>query len=580
MTAFLRLLEYARPYRVRLAGAVAAMIIYGIASAGIAYLIKPIFDEVLPNGESIGFVTSAVLGLYLLKGIGAYVSSYFMTDVGQRVVQDLRNVLFRHILRQSAAFFSSQTTGRLLSRITNDVAQIQNAVSETVGDLMRESLSIVGYAGVLFYTDWRLALVCIPTAPLVVYPLVRLGQSVRRTTRRSQEALEHLTHVSAEAFSGHRIVKAFGAEGREANKFEQASRHLYRTNMRVTSALSVLPPLMEFMGGLAFVGALYYGSQEISSGRLTPGDFVAFVAALFMMYAPAKKLSRVNANIQTAMAASERIFTILDTHSEVEDRPGAPPVERFSRAIEFRDVQFAYAGAEGATLDGVSLTVNAGQMVAIVGRSGAGKTTLVNLLPRFYDVTGGSIWIDGVDIRNVSLASLRAQIGIVTQETVLFDDTIASNIAFGRPAAARADIEAAARTAHAHEFIVALDEGYDTPIGERGQRLSGGQRQRLAIARALLRDSPILILDEATSSLDAESEMLVQEALSTLMRNRTSLVIAHRLSTVRRADAIVVLEQGRIVEVGTHDDLLARGGAYAKLYELQLQEDQTGPATT
>jgi subfamily B ATP-binding cassette protein MsbA len=293
---------------------------------------------VLPTGESIGFVTSAVLGLYLLKGIGAYVSSYFMTDVGQRVVQDLRNVLFRHILRQSAAFFSSQTTGRLLSRITNDVAQIQNAVSETVGDLMRESLSIVGYAGVLFYTDWRLALVCIPTAPLVVYPLVRLGQSVRRTTRRSQEALEHLTHVSAEAFSGHRIVKAFGAEGREANKFEQASRHLYRTNMRVTSALSVLPPLMEFMGGLAFVGALYYGSQEISSGRLTPGDFVAFVAALFMMYAPAKKLSRVNANIQTALAASERIFTILDTHSEVEDRPGAPPVERFSRAIEFRDV--------------------------------------------------------------------------------------------------------------------------------------------------------------------------------------------------------------------------------------------------
>jgi subfamily B ATP-binding cassette protein MsbA len=580
VTAFLRLLEYARPYRVRLAGAVAAMIIYGIASAGIAYLIKPIFDEVLPTGESIGFVTSAVLGLYLLKGIGAYVSSYFMTDVGQRVVQDLRNVLFRHILRQSAAFFSSQTTGRLLSRITNDVAQIQNAVSETVGDLMRESLSIVGYAGVLFYTDWRLALVCIPTAPLVVYPLVRLGQSVRRTTRRSQEALEHLTHVSAEAFSGHRIVKAFGAEGREANKFEQASRHLYRTNMRVTSALSVLPPLMEFMGGLAFVGALYYGSQEISSGRLTPGDFVAFVAALFMMYAPAKKLSRVNANIQTALAASERIFTILDTHSEVEDRPGAPPVERFSRAIEFRDVQFAYAGAEGATLDGVSLTVNAGQMVAIVGRSGAGKTTLVNLLPRFYDVTGGSIWIDGVDIRNVSLASLRAQIGIVTQETVLFDDTIASNIAFGRPAAARADIEAAARTAHAHEFIVALDEGYDTPIGERGQRLSGGQRQRLAIARALLRDSPLLILDEATSSLDAESEMLVQEALSTLMRNRTSLVIAHRLSTVRRADAIVVLEQGRIVEAGTHDELLARGGAYAKLYELQLQEDQTGPATT
>ena len=575
MNAFLRLLEFARPYRGRLAGAIVAMVVYGIASAGIAYLIKPIFDEVLPTGRSLGLVASLILGLYLCKGVGAYLSAYLMTGVGQRVVRDLRNVLFRHILRQSAAFFSSQTTGRLMSRITNDVAQIQNAVSETVGDLMRESLSIVFFAGLLVYMDARLAIVCLTGAPMVVYPLVRLGQSVRRTTRRSQEALEHLSHVSAEAFTGHRIVKAFGAEAREASKFEVAALYLYRTNMRVTSALSALPPLMEFMGGVAFVGALWFGSKEITSGRLTPGDFVAFVTALFMMYAPAKKLSRVNANIQQALAASERIFAILDTHSEVEDRPGAPPVAPFRRGIEFRDVQFTYGGADGATLDGVNVMVPAGRMLAIVGRSGAGKTTLVNLLPRFYDVSGGSILIDGVDIRDVTLASLRAQIGIVTQETVLFDDTIANNIAYGLPEARRESIEAAARAAHAHEFIQALPDTYETKIGERGQRLSGGQRQRLAIARALLKDSPILILDEATSSLDAESELLVQDALANLMRNRTAFVIAHRLSTVRRADAIVALEKGRVAEIGRHEELLARpAGVYAKLYALQIFDER------
>jgi subfamily B ATP-binding cassette protein MsbA len=553
--------------------ALAGMLVYAAASAALAWLIKPILDSVVPYGRPIAPTAWAIVGLYALKGVGSYVSAYLMTSVGQRVVMDLRNALYRHILGQSAGFFAQHTTGQLMSRINNDVAQVQQAVSETAGDLARESLSLVGYAALLFYYDPWLALFCFISAPLIVYPLVRLGQRVRRTTRLSQEALEQMSHISAEAFTGHRIVKAFGSESKEAERFGRASHYLYRTNMKVTAALSSLPPLMELIGGVAMAGGLWYGSREIAAGQLTVGEFTMFITALFLMYGPAKKLSRVNANLQQATAASERIFEMLDTHTEVPERPGAPALGPFSRAIEFRDVAFGYEALHTRTLRGVTFSVRAGQMIAIVGRSGAGKTTLVNLLPRFYDVGAGSILVDGVDVRDVTLASLRQQIGIVTQETVLFDETVANNIAYGVPGASRREIEAAARAAHAHEFIGGLQQGYETVIGERGQRLSGGQRQRLAIARALLKNAPILVLDEATSALDTEAELLVQEALANLMMNRTSFVIAHRLSTIQRADAIVVLERGRVVEMGRHEELLSKAsGTYRTLYQMQLLE--------
>lgn len=571
MEPLLRLLRFVLPHKLRIVLALPAMLLYALASGGLAYVIEPVFDRVLPAGDQVGLICGALVGLYLAKGAGAYFSVYLMADAGQRLVRDLRTALFGHMLGQSAVFFGRSTTGRLLSRITGDVARVQHVVSETCGDLLRESFALIAFAVLLFHQDARLALVCMTGAPLVVYPLVRLGQQVRRTTRRGQEQAEHLSHLAVEAFTGHRIVQAFQAESFEGRKFARASQRLYRTVMRVTSALSILPPVIELLGGLGVAGVLWYGSRQIASGDLTAGEFTSFMTALLLMYGPVKKLSRVNASIQQAIAAAERIFEVLDTDTGTRGRPGAAALAPFASNIEFRDVTFRYPGDAEPVLRGVSFTVRAGEVAAVVGLSGAGKSTLVNLVPRFHDVTGGAILIDGVDVRDVTVSSLRRAVGIVTQETFLFDASVADNIAYAAPETSRESIETAARAAHAHEFIAELPQGYDTLLGERGQRLSGGQRQRLTIARALLRNPPILVLDEATSALDAESELLVQEALDRLLLNRTAFVIAHRLSTIRRADTVIVLEGGRVAESGRHEALLARpGGSYAKLYAAQV----------
>ena len=583
MNPLLRLLRFAIPHRARVFAALPAMVLFALASGGLAYLIQPIFDQLLPQGDQVGLICGAIIALYVAKGVGAYFSTYLMADAGQRLVHDLRSELFGHILGQSTAYFGERATGRLLSRITNDVSRVQQVVSETCGDVLRESLALVAFAALLLYHDARLALVCMTGAPVVIYPLVRLGHRVRRTTRRSQEELEQLSHLTVEAFTGHRIVHAFQGEGFEFRKFSEASSRLYRTTMKVTSTLSALPPLMELLGGLGIAGVLWYGSREIAESELSPGQFTSFMAALLLMYGPVKKLSRVNANIQQAIAAAERIFETLDTHKETRDRPSAEILTGFTAKIEFRDVVFGYNRDVQPILKGVSFSIQAGQVVAIVGLSGAGKTTLVNLVPRFHEVNSGGIFVDSVDIRDLTVNSLRQAIGIVTQDTVLFDASVAENIAYATPDASRESVIEAARAAHAHEFVVDLPAGYDTVLGERGQRLSGGQRQRLTIARALLKNPPILILDEATSALDAESELLIQDALAKLLFNRTAFVIAHRLSTIRRADAIIVLEEGRVIETGRHEELLARGDSkYSKLYATQVfgQQDQQLTAGT
>jgi subfamily B ATP-binding cassette protein MsbA len=569
---FRRLFEFTRPYRGRLLLSWLATGGYAAAGALLVSQVKPIFDEVLvPSPVNVGRISIVILALYLLKGACSYFSTTLVAEAGQRAVTDLRNRLYEHILKQSFAFLGRSTTGSLMSHITTDVERIQAAVSELAGDLLKEGLTIVGLLAVLFYMDWRLALLSLVGMPLALHPLLRLGQRLRASNETSLRRWKDISEILQETISGFRVVKAFGMEGFEISRFQRAASRLLSVNMRITRTTAILPPLMEAVGGLAIIGALWYGSWAIRTGHITTGAFVSFLTALFAMYTPIKRLSRVNATLQAALAAGHRVLEVLDRHDEVPEVEGARVLSRMRQGVEYRGVGFRYADGHGEVIRNVSFRARPGEVLAIVGTSGSGKTTLVNLLPRFYDVTEGAVLIDGVDVRQATIASLRAQIGLVTQETVLFNDTVRANIAYGMEDVDEARVESAARAAFAHDFILDLPRRYDTVIGERGSRLSGGQKQRIAIARAILKDPPILILDEATSALDAESERLVQGALANLMRGRTTLVIAHRLTTVRDADRIVVLEGGEVREEGRHEELLRQsGGLYSRLHDLHF----------
>jgi subfamily B ATP-binding cassette protein MsbA len=568
--------EGMRPYLGRVVLAGICMAISAGATAGYALLMDPVINDIFFNKREdlLWPLALAVLATFMAKSFAGYGEAVLLSKVGLQVIADMQNRLFRHLLRLDVSFFHEMQTGRILSRLTNDVSAMRFAVSNAMTGLCKDAFEAVFLIGAMFYKDWQLAAFSFIFFPIAVLPIARLGKRMRKVSANTQEQQAQLTTYLEQAVQGIRVVKAYGMEEYEERKvggLVGALRDLTFKAARVRSASS---PIMEFLGGFAITVVIVYGGSRVIDGPTTPGAFLSFITALMLAYRPLKNLANLNTNLQEGLAAASRCFSVLDTQAVIRDRTGAPDLVVREGNVQLDGVFFTYDGAKAA-LDGIDLNVPGGRTVALVGPSGAGKSTVLNLLPRFYDVTDGRIAIDGQDVRECSLSSLRARIALVSQDIVLFDDTIRANIAYGRFGATDEEIEAAARFAAAHEFILSLPDGYETMVGERGLNLSGGQRQRLAIARAMLKNAPILLLDEATSALDTESERQVQVALEHLMKGRTTIVIAHRLSTVVNADLIHVLDRGRVVESGDHNALLALGGMYARLYTLQFAEEGT-----
>jgi subfamily B ATP-binding cassette protein MsbA len=580
------------PHAGTFAIATVAMVVVSVLESATGALIVPIFDQafsragqrtetlfglqkLIPASGLAAWRTIALLLITftLLKGIAEYFSTYLMAYIGQSSILRLRQDLYAHLLSQSAAFFERHRTNYLVSRVISSAAAIETAVTHTLRDMLREGFTLIAFLIAAFYYNWRLTLGSLLIAPPIAWLTVKFGTSLRKLARESFEGSKRLTDAAQEALANQAIVKAYQAEPRERTRFTRVADRIRRANLRSASIAGMSPPIIEFIGMLFVVALLFFGEREIRLGRMNEAQFLTFLFFLFRSYDPMRKLSRLQNSMSQALAAARDVWETMDEHAEIPEQPNAIELSPLKEEIEFRHVYFGYANEGRAVLQDVSLAVAVGKMIALVGESGGGKSTLTKLIPRFHDPSSGSVCWDGNDLRDAKIASLRRQIALVTQETVLFNDTVRYNISYGKPDATDEEIRNAARTAFADDFIMELPDGYDTIIGERGTFLSGGQRQRLAIARAVLIDAPVLILDEATSALDAESEQLVQRAIANLIRDRTTIVIAHRLSTVRRADMIVVMEAGRIIEQGTHAELLARGGQYQRLYELQFADE-------